>query len=82
MIFKILKITRISRIAPFVERLELTQEQKAVIKVFQLLLILVLILHCTGCFWFVIVIREKVWTPPIDFIYVGRAEFWRFYDLE
>ena len=25
---------------------------------------------------------EKVWTPPLDFIYVQRAEFYRFYDLE
>ena len=80
--FKILKITRISRFAPFVQKLELTEEDKASLKIFQLLLILVLILHCVGCMWFKIVESEKVWAPPLDFIYVQRNEFLRFYDLE
>ena len=79
---KILKIARISRFAPFVQKLEMTEEDKATLKIFQLLLILVLILHCLGCFWFIIVIRENVWAPPLDFIYVQRHEYNRFYDLE
>ena len=80
--FKILKIARISRFGPFVQKLTLTQENKATLKIFQLILQLVLILHCIGCFWFIIVDREKVWAPPLDFIYVQRNEYNRFYDTE
>ena len=41
-----------------------------------------LILHCLGCAWFIIVQAEKVWAPPLDFIYVQRNEYSRFYDME
>jgi len=68
--FKILKIARISRFGPFVQKLEMTEESKATLKTFQLVLILILILHCLGCMWFVIVSIEKVWVPPLDFIYI------------
>ena len=48
----------------------------------QLLITLVLILHCLGCGWFMIVDMEKTWAPPLDFIYVQRNEYNRFYDME
>ena len=44
---------------------------------------LVLILHVIGCIWFFVVDNDtKVWAPPIDFVYVQRAEYLRFYDLD
>lgn len=79
---KILKITRISRFGPFVQKLELDEGDKATLKIFQLILTLVLILHCLGCGWYQIIIIEKVWAPPLDFIYVQRNEYARFYDME
>lgn len=39
-------------------------------------------MHCIGCFWFIIVGIDKVWAPPLDFIYVQRNEYNRFYDQE
>lgn len=69
-VFKILKIARISRFAPFVQKLELDEGDKASLKIFQLIITLVLILHCIGCFWFIIVNDAKVWAPPLDFLYV------------
>ena len=47
-----------------------------------MLITLVLILHCMGCIWFIIVSWEEVWSPPLDFIYVQRNEYNRFYDME
>ena len=67
---KILKITRISRFAPFVQKLELNEGDKAMLKICQLIITLVLILHVLGCGWFIIVDSGKVWSPPLDFIYV------------
>ena len=48
----------------------------------QLLITLVLILHCLGCGWYIVVVQEKIWSPPLDFIYVQRNEYNRFYDME
>ena len=48
----------------------------------QLLITLVLILHCIGCLWFMVVSLTSVWAPPLDFIYVQRNEYNRFYDME
>lgn len=79
---KILKITRISRFGPFVQKLELDEESKATLKIFQLVLTLILILHCIGCGWYKVVELEKVWAPPLDFIYIQRNEYARFYDTE
>ena len=41
-----------------------------------------MILHILGCFWFLVIDNTKIWAPPIDFIYVQRNEYLRFYDLE
>ena len=41
-------------------------------------------MHVVGCTWFFIVDVEYgvEWVPPLDFIYVNRGEYYRFYDLE
>jgi hypothetical protein len=79
---KILKVVRIRRITKLVLKLEFREEQKAVIYIFKLALELILILHILGCFWFLVIDNTKIWAPPIDFIYVQRNEYLRFYDLE
>ena len=48
----------------------------------KLALELILVLHVLGCFWFRLIDSERDWAPPIDFIYVQRNEYLRFYDLE
>lgn len=55
---------------------------KAQLKIIQLIIILVLILHVIGCAWFNVVTIAEVWSPPLDFIYVQRNEYSRFYDME
>ena len=55
------------------------------LKIFKVILILLLAMHCFGCTWFFIVdgsVNLVKWVPPLDFIYVQRAEYYRFYDLE
>ena len=64
------------------QKLELDEEGKALLKIFQLVVTLILILHCLGCFWFILVDMDKIWAPPLDFIYIQRNEYNRFYDME
>ena len=80
---KVLKIVRIKRISKLVLRLEYKEEQKALIYISELALKLILILHIIGCLWFFVIdSEESVWAPPIDFVYVQRNEYLRFYDME
>jgi len=52
------------------------------VKIFKLILTLLLIMHIIGCIWYLIVQLEAVWVPPLDFIYVQRVGYYRFYDME
>ena len=41
-------------------------------------------MHVIGCTWFFLVdgVEDAEWVPPLDFIYVNRGEYFRFYDRE
>lgn len=67
-ILGLLKLVRLFRISKIIQNLTITEEFKAVLKIFQLLLYLCVYIHCVGCLWFYIVDWEDVWIPPLDFI--------------
>ena len=52
------------------------------VKIVKTVLILFLAMHCIGCFWFFLVTRDQVWAPPLDFIWVSRPRYYRFYDSD
>lgn len=52
------------------------------VKIFKLILVMLLVLHIIGCIFYIIVNYEEKWVPPLDFIYVQRLGYERFYDLE
>lgn len=81
-LLKIFKVTRITRFTKVIQKLELKEDQKAMVKIFKLILTLLLLMHIIGCIWFLVVGLEKLWVPPLDFIYVQRVGYERFYDLE
>ena len=81
-LLKIFKVTRITRFTKVIQKLELKEDKKAMVKIFKLILTLLLIMHIIGCIWFLIVNFEAKWVPPLDFIYVQRGSYYRFYDLE
>ena len=47
-------------------------------------MVLLLLMHVIGCTWFFLVdgVDDAEWVPPLDFIYVNRGEYFRFYDKE
>ena len=79
---KILKITRITRLTKTINKLELKEENKAIVKIFKTILILFLAMHCIGCLWYQIVMIDQVWSPPLDFLWVSRPTYYRFYDSD
>ena len=81
-LLKIFKVTRITRFSKVIQKLELKEDQKAMVKIFKLILTLLLIMHIIGCIWFFLVTVDRLWVPPLDFIYVQRVGYYRFYDYE
>mmetsp|Transcript_32843 Transcript_32843/g.23749 ORF Transcript_32843/g.23749 Transcript_32843/m.23749 type:complete len:244 (-) Transcript_32843:1170-1901(-) len=54
-VLAILKVVRINRLSKMINKLSLTEESKAYIKIIQLVFILFLIMHLLGCSWYYIV---------------------------
>ena len=44
-------------------------------KLLQLTMYLIIWIHLTACFWFVVVSQDKDWVPVPDFI-TGETELW------
>ena len=82
---KILKIFRITRLSKVIEKMTLEEDSKAGAKILKLIFELFLIMHLLGCSWFyVVAIYEdnNYWSPPLDFIWVSRPTYYRFYDSD
>lgn len=82
---KILKIFRITRLTKVIEKLEMEADAKAGVKILKLIFDLFLIMHLLGCMWFFVVAilpEDNVWAPPLDFIWVSRPNYYRFYDTD
>lgn len=37
-------------------------------------------MHILGCFWYYVISQDKVWIPPLDFIWAGMQMVYRFWD--
>jgi hypothetical protein len=81
-LLKVLKITRIVRLTPTIDKMEMDEVNKAIVKIFKTILILFLTMHCIGCFWFFLVQLDAVWVPALDFLWVSRNHYTRFYDSD
>lgn len=82
---KILKIFRITRLGKVIEKMTLEEDQKAGVKILKLIFELFLIMHLLGCSWFYVVAiyeDDNYWSPPLDFIWVSRPTYYRFYDSD
>ena len=79
---KILKISRITRLTKVINKLEMEEDSKAFVKILKLIFDLFLIMHVLGCLWYLVVNIDRVWAPALDFIWVSRPKYTRFYDSD
>ena len=57
-VFGGLKLVRVLRLSKIIVYLTVTQETKAVLKVFKLVFLLALYMHCLACVWWKIVAKD------------------------
>lgn len=67
----ILKLIRVSKISGVIMNLNMSQEVKALLKVFYLVFFMITYIHCFACVWYMIVSFEEKWIPNMDFIWFG-----------
>lgn len=54
-LFSLLKMVRISRLNRIIERLNVAQDMKNALKLFKLIFMIIIYVHCLACLWYVIV---------------------------
>ena len=95
-LFGFLKITRIFRIGTMIARSTYSVRQKAILNTLKLVLFLSIFLHLVGCFWYIVVKRNKdsfrtgigyedlpgKWYPPLDWINYAGSEMFIYEDTE
>jgi len=64
--FSLLKLIRVTRLSRIIARLNVSEDTKNSLKLFQLIFFIVLYIHCSGCGWFAIANVDQTWVPPIN----------------
>lgn len=64
--FSLLKLFRVTRLSRIIARLNVSEDTKNSLKLFQLIFFIVMYIHCSGCAWFAIVKIDETWVAPLD----------------
>lgn len=67
-LFSLLKLVRISRLGIIIERMNVTQDMKNALKLFKLIFVIIIYIHCLACLWYVIVTMHAEWRPPLEYV--------------
>lgn len=65
-LFSLLKLIRITRLGRIIERMNVREHIKLMMKLSQIIFMLIMFIHCQACAWFYIVSLTKDWTAPLD----------------
>lgn len=65
-ILGVLKLGRILRLNKIIQFLKSTNDIKAGLKIFKMILYLTTYLHCYSCLWWLIVSKTQTWVSPLD----------------
>ena len=77
-LFGALKLIRVTRLGRIIRGMSVDRTTKGYLKLFKLMFMLTLYVHCVGCTWFYLCKGSMLWIPPADTIY-GEEDrpFWR-----
>ena len=67
--FALLKLFRVTRLGRIIARLNVSEDTKNSLKLFQLIFFIIMYIHCSGCAWFAIVkidMDTDTWIAPLD----------------
>lgn len=67
----VLKLIRVLRLHRIITYLRTDASTKAALMLFKLVFYLLMYVHCWGCFWWMLVARERRWIPIYDYDEIG-----------
>ena len=67
-LFSLFKLVRVTRLGRIIARLNVKQDVKNGLKLFQLIFFIVMYIHCLACLWFLIANSNQEWIPPLDYV--------------
>lgn len=78
-LFGALKLIRVTRLGRIIRGMSVDRHTKGLLKLFKLMFMLCLYVHCIGCLWYFINKEQMTWIPPQDSIFSDPADrpFWR-----
>jgi hypothetical protein len=68
-LFGALKLIRVTRLGRIIRGLSVDRTVKGYLKLFKLMFMLTLYVHCVGCLWYYMCKSTMLWVPPADSIY-------------
>jgi len=74
-LFSLFKLVRVLRLNRLITVMKVEDEIKLSLKLCKLVFFLVMYLHCLACTWYFIVMIDKVWLPPLDYVWV-KTDFY------
>jgi len=69
-IFGLLKLGRVLRLGCIITFLNVKVDLKMSLKLLKLVFFLVMYIHCIACLWFMIAEGNKLWIPPVDYVWL------------
>ena len=64
--FSLLKLFRVTRLTRIIARLNVSEDTKNSLKLFQLIFFIIMYIHCMGCAWWGIIKIDETWVAPLD----------------
>ena len=68
--FGLLKLIRILRLSRLIQFLNVKREVKVQFNLIKLVFFLIMYIHFQGCIWYFVVVQNKVWIPPLDYVWI------------
>ena len=82
-ILNVLKIIRVLRLTAIINKMNVDEETKSLLRMAQLIFDLVLVMHIVGSLWHYICKVEQLWIPPLDWVHAGQyPKIYRVYNKE
>ena len=73
----LLKIVRLQKLGDIINKSNVDEEMKSLLRICKLVFMLVIVMHIVGCFWHYITIKvndRPEWVPPLDFVWAGKYD--------
>ena len=67
----VLKIIRVRRLTSIINKMNIDEEQKSLLRIGQIIFNLVLVLHLVACSWHWVTRGAQLWIPALDWVHAG-----------